>query len=114
LSQQSLELLRAAERLQTDAEFVTAPAAGPPEKCHNYFIVSCPIGRLGMAMGRIGQIALGALVAVGISGVSAGMDGRFDAHQPEFAARQLERLYVDAKIVEGTQSLIRSLLNIAE
>jgi hypothetical protein len=65
-------------------------------------------------MGRIGQIVLGALVAVGISGASAGMDGQLNARQPEFAARQLERLHVDARIVEGTQSLIRSLLNIAD
>jgi hypothetical protein len=99
---------------QTSADFVTAPAAGPPEKSHNYFVVCRPIGRLGIAMGRIGQIALGALVAVCISGVSAGMDGQLNARQPEFAARQLERLCVDAKIVEGTQSLIRSLLNIAD
>ena len=77
-------------------------------------MVSCPIGRSGIAMGRIGQIVLGALVAVGISGASAGMDGQLNARQPEFAARQLERLHVDARIVEGTQSLIRSLLNIAD
>ena len=72
-------------------------------------------------MGTIGQIAVGALAAVCIFGASAGMDGRFDAHQPEIAAKQLERLYVDAKIdvvgaklVEATQSVIRSLLSIAD
>jgi hypothetical protein len=66
-------------------------------------------------MGKIGQIALGALVAVGISGAAAGMDSpQFNARQPEFTARQLERLYVDARIVEGMQSLIRSLLKIAD
>ena len=76
---------------------------------------------MGMPMGTIGQIAVGALAAVCIFGTSAGMDGRFDAHQQEFAAKQLERLYVDAKIdvvgaklVEATQSVIRSLLSIAD
>ena len=49
------------------------------------------------------------------------MDGRFDEHQPEIAAKQLERLYVEAKadvagakLVEATQSVIRSLLRIAD
>ena len=72
-------------------------------------------------MGRIGQIAVGALAAVCIFGVSAGMDARFDAQQPKFAAKRLERLYVDAKIdlvgsklVEATQSILRSLLSIAD
>ncbi|HEY0283187.1 MAG TPA: hypothetical protein VGC27_11260 [Rhizomicrobium sp.] len=66
-------------------------------------------------MGRIGQIALGALVAVGIYGTSVGMESpQLDARQPEFAARQLERLYVDAKIADVTQSIIRLLLNILD
>lgn len=72
-------------------------------------------------MGRISQIALGALVAVCISGASAGMDGQLNASQSRFAAKQLERLCVDAKLdligaklVEGTQSVIRSLLSIAD
>jgi hypothetical protein len=66
-------------------------------------------------MGRIGQIVLGALVAVGISATSTCMDrSQFNAYQPEFAARQLERLYVGAKIVEGAQFVIRSLLKIAD
>ena len=54
-------------------------------------------------------------------GASADMDGRFDEHQPEIAAKQLERLYVEAKadvagakLVEATQSVIRSLLRIAD
>jgi hypothetical protein len=101
-------------RTQTSTDFVIIPAARPPEKSHNYFVVSRRVGRLGTPMGRIGQIALGALAAVGISGASAGMDGQLNARQPEFAARQLERLYVDAKIDEGMQSLIRSLLKIAD
>jgi hypothetical protein len=101
-------------RPQTSADIVTAPAVRPPEKSHNYFVVSRRIDRLGTPMGRIGQIALGALVAVGISGAAAGMDGQLNARQPEFAARQLERLYVDARIVEGMQSVIRSLLKIAD
>jgi hypothetical protein len=72
-------------------------------------------------MGRIGQIAVGALAAVCISGASAGMDGQLNANQTRFAAQQLERLYVDAKVdlvgaklVEATQSVIRSLLSIAD
>ena len=66
-------------------------------------------------MSRIGQIALGALIAISISGVSVGMDSlQLNARQPEFAARQQALLYVDAKIVEGAQSVIRLLLNIAE
>ena len=66
-------------------------------------------------MGRIGQIALGALVAVCISGASVGMDSpQINAHQPEFAAMQLQRLHVGAKIVEGAQSVMRLLLSIAD
>ena len=66
-------------------------------------------------MGRIGQIALGAMVAVCISGASVDMDSpRLNPHQSEFAAGQLERLHVDAKIVEGMQSVIRLLLSIAD
>ena len=66
-------------------------------------------------MGRIGQIALGAMVAVCVSAASVGMDSRqLNARQPEFAAGQLERLHVDAKIVEGAQSVIRLLLRIAD
>jgi hypothetical protein len=66
-------------------------------------------------MGRIGQIALGALVAVGIFSVSVGMESpQLNPRQPEFAARQLERLHLDAKIVEGAQSIIRSLSGIAD
>ena len=66
-------------------------------------------------MDRISQIALGALVAVCVSAAAVGMDSpQLNARQPQFAARQLERLYVDAKIVEGMQSVIRSLLRIAD
>ena len=72
-------------------------------------------------MGRIGQIAVGALAAVCIFGASAGMDSRFDAHQSKFAAKQLERLYVEAKIdvvgtkiVDGVQSVVHALLKIAD
>ena len=72
-------------------------------------------------MGKISQIAVGALAAVFISGVSVGMDSRLNARQPEFAAKQLERLYVDAKInlvgtriVDGVQSVVHALLGIAD
>jgi hypothetical protein len=122
LSQQTSELLRTTARPQTNTEFVITPAARPSKKSHNYFVVSRRVGCLETPMGRIGQIAVGALAAVCISGASAGMDSsRFNAHQSEIAARQLERLYADAKIdlvgaklVEGTQSVIRSLLGSAD
>ncbi len=70
---------------------------------------------MGTQMGRIGQIAVGALVAAGVFGASVGIDcARLNTHQPEYAARQLERLYVDAKVVEGTVFVIRSLLSLAD
>jgi hypothetical protein len=70
---------------------------------------------MGTQMGRIGQIALGAFVAVCVTAASIGMDSpQLNAYQPEFAARQLERLHFDAKIVEGAQFVIRSLLSIAD
>jgi len=94
---------------------VIAPAAGASEKSHNCSVVLRLVGRMGAQMSRIGQIALGALVAVYISAASAGMDRpQFNQHQTEFAARQLGRLYDGVKVVEGMQSVIRSLLKIAE
>jgi len=71
-------------------------------------------------MGRIGQIALGALVAVCISGVSVGMEGsQLDAHQSKIAARQLERVganidLIGTKFLEASQNAVRSLLRIAD
>jgi hypothetical protein len=66
-------------------------------------------------MDRISQIALGALVAVCVSAAAVGMDSpQLNARQPQFAARQLERLSLDAKIAEGVQSVIRALLSIAD
>ena len=72
-------------------------------------------------MGKIGQIAVGALAAICITGASAGMYRQLNPHQSTFATNQLERLYVDAKIdfvgmkiVDATQSVIRSLLSIAD
>ena len=115
-----LELLRAAAR-QSSADFVIPGAARSSKNSHNYFVVSRLVGCLGSPMGRIGQIAVGALAAVCIFGASAGMDSRFDAHQSKFAAKQLERLYVEAKIdvvgtkiVDGVQSVVHALLKIAD
>ena len=71
-------------------------------------------------MRSIGQIALGALVAACISGVSIGMDGpQLNAHQTEIAARQLEQIganieLVGTKIIEASQDAIRSLLRSAD
>jgi hypothetical protein len=100
---------------------VIVPAAGASEKSHNYFVVCRLVGCMGTHMGRIGQIAVGALAAVCVSGASVGMDDQQSARQPEFAAKQLERLYADAKIdlveaklVAGMQSVICSLLSIAD
>ena len=106
---------------QTDAVFVIPSAAGSSKKGHNYFVICGPVGCLGTAMGKIGQIAVGALAAICITGASAGMDRQLNPHQSTFATNQLERLYVDAKIdfvgmkiVDATQSVILSLLSIAD
>ena len=115
-----LESLRTA-CTQGSADFVIPAAVRPSKKGHNYFVVSQPVVCLGTPMRRIGQIAVGALTAVCISGASVGMDSQRSPHQSAFAANQLERLYVDAKIdlvgaklVGATQSVIRSLLRIAD
>ena len=71
-------------------------------------------------MGRIGQIALGALVAVCISGVSIGMDGpQLNAHQSQIAARQLEQVgatidLLGTKVIEASQNALCALLRIAD
>jgi len=71
-------------------------------------------------MRSIGQIALGALVAVCISGASISMDDSLrNAHQWDLAARQLEQVEVkidlfETKLVESLDQAIRSLLRIAE
>ena len=115
-----MELLRAAAP-QSSADFVIPPGAGPSKKGHNYFVVSYPVGCLGTPMGKIGQIAVGALAAICITGASIGMDAGLNPHQSAFAANQLERLYVDAKIdrvgakiVDGVQSVVHALLGIAD
>jgi len=77
-------------------------------------------GLRGSHMRSIGQIALGALVAVCISGASIGMDDSLrNAHQWDLAARQLEQVEVkidlfETKLVESLDQAIRSLLRIAE
>ena len=71
-------------------------------------------------MRSFGQIALGALVAVCISGAGAGVGGpQINAHQQEIAARQLERVganidLLGTKVVEASELAIRSLLRIAD